>query len=143
MLLSGANGLGKSVLAERWTRSLEPRLYTAVSLSQATLTGNGLLATLVTRLGKRSGCRRDRHLEQISTFLGEHERHTLVIALDDAQNDSHAALEELRLLLGLNLPTQPAFALVLIGDDYLLGQLQLRNHRARYSRLSAHYTLRP
>ncbi len=143
MLLSGANGLGKSVLAARWLGSLETRLYTAVSLTQATLTGSGLLATLVNRLGKRSGFRRERHLEQISTFLHEHERHTLVVALDDAQNYSHAALEELRLLLGLNLPAQPAFALVLIGDDYLLGQLQLRNHRALYSRLSALYTLRP
>lgn len=142
MLLSGANGLGKSVLAARWIASLETRLYTAVSLTQATLSGNGLLAALVSRLGKRSGIRRDRHLEQISAFLAEHERHTLVVVLDDAQNYSHDALEELRLLLGLNLPTQPAFALVLIGDDYLLGQLQLRNHRALYSRLSAHATLR-
>lgn len=143
MLLSGSNGLGKSVLTAHWIRSLEPRLHTAVSLTQATLSGNGLLAALVTGLGKRSGIRRDRHLQQISAFLAEHERHTLVIVLDDAQNYSHAALEELRLLLGLNLPSQPAFALVLIGDDYLLGQLQLRNHRALYSRLSAHYALRP
>lgn len=143
MLLSGDNGLGKSVLAARWVRGLEPRLFTAVSLTQATLSGNGLLAALVTRLGKRGGIRRERHLDQISTFLDEHPQHTLVIVLDDAQNYSHATLEEVRLLLGLNLPTQPAFALILIGDDYLLGQLQLRNHRALYSRLSAHYALRP
>ncbi|MFO1498504.1 MAG: hypothetical protein U1G07_08955 [Verrucomicrobiota bacterium] len=41
------------------------------------------------------------------------------------------------MLLGLNLPSQPTFALVLIGDEYLLGQLQLRNHRALCSRLGA------
>lgn len=141
MLLSGSNGLGKSVLASRWSHSLEKRLYTPVSLTQATLTGSSLLAALVSRLGKRAGCRRERNLDEIALFLQEHSRHTLVVILDDAQNYSHAALEELRLLLGLNLPTQPTFALVLVGDDYLLGQLQLRNHRALYSRLSAHYAL--
>jgi hypothetical protein len=36
-----------------------------------------------------------------------------------------------------------AFALILIGDEYLLGQLQLRNHRALCSRLSAHHLLSP
>jgi len=41
------------------------------------------------------------------------------------------------------LPSQPTFALILIGDEYLLGQLQLRNHRALCSRLSAHHMLSP
>ena len=63
--------------------------------------------------------------------------------MDDAQNATHGTLEELRLLLGLNLPSQPTFALVLIGDEYLLGQLQLRNHRALCSRLSAYHLLGP
>jgi type II secretory pathway predicted ATPase ExeA len=63
--------------------------------------------------------------------------------MDDAQNATHGTLEELRLLLGLNLPSQPTFALVLIGDEYLLGQLQLRNHRALCSRLGAHHLLCP
>ena len=66
-----------------------------------------------------------------------------MIVLDDAQNCTHSTLEELRLLLGLNLPSQPTFALVLIGDEYLLGQLQLRNHRALCSRLGAHHLLPP
>ena len=52
-------------------------------------------------------------------------------------------MEELRLLLGLNLPSQPTFALVLIGDEYLMGSLQLRPHRALYSRLSAQCQLQP
>ena len=65
------------------------------------------------------------------------------IVMDDAQNATHGTLEELRLLLGLNLPSQPTFALILIGDEYLLGQLQLGNHRALCSRLGAHHLLSP
>src|SRR3974390_1136520 len=49
-----------------------------------------------------------------------------------------SALEEVRMLLGLNLPEQPAFALILVGDSYLLSTLRLRSHRALYSRIAAH-----
>jgi MSHA biogenesis protein MshM len=48
-----------------------------------------------------------------------------------------------RLLLGLNLPQQPAFALVLIGDEYLLASLRLHNQRALYSRLACQLSLAP
>jgi hypothetical protein len=37
-----------------------------------------------------------------------------------------SALEDIRMLLGLNLPEQPAFALILVGDPYLLATLRLR-----------------
>ena len=143
MLLSGGNGTGKSTLVGRWVRQLETRLYTPVNLTQATLSSSGLLAALARSLGKRGSIRRERNLDELSAYLSEHERLSLVIVMDDAQNATHGTLEELRLLLGLNLPHQPTFALILIGDEYLLGQLQLRNHRALCSRLSAHHTLGP
>jgi type II secretory pathway predicted ATPase ExeA len=143
MLVSGANGTGKSTLVGRWVRQLESRLYTPVNLTQATLSSSGLLATLARSLGKRGSLRRERNLDELSSYLSEHEHQSLVIVLDDAQQSTHATLEELRLLLGLNLPSQPTFALILIGDEYLLGQLQLRNHRALCSRLSAHHMLSP
>jgi type II secretory pathway predicted ATPase ExeA len=107
------------------------------------LSSSGLLATLARSLGKRGSIRRERNLDELSSYLSEHERQTLVIVMDDSQNSTHGTLEELRLLLGLNLPSQPTFALILIGDEYLLGQLQLRNHRALCSRLSAHHMLSP
>ena len=143
MLLSGGNGMGKSTLVGRWVRQLDSRLYTPVNLTQATLSSSGLLASLARALGKRASMRRERNLDELSSYLSEHERQTLVIVMDDAQNSTHGTLEELRLLLGLNLPSQPTFALILIGDEYLLGQLQLRNHRALCSRLSAHHLLSP
>lgn len=143
MLLSGGNGLGKSTLVGRWVRQLDGRLYTPVNLTQATLSSSGLLATLARSLGKRASFRRERNLDELSAYLSEHERQSLVIVLDDAQNCTHSTLEELRLLLGLNLPSQPTFALILVGDEYLLGQLQLRNHRALCSRLGAHHLLCP
>jgi type II secretory pathway predicted ATPase ExeA len=143
MLLSGGNGMGKSALVGRWVRQLENRLYTPINLTQATLSSSGLLASVARGVGKPASIRRERNLDELSSYLTEHERQTLVITLDDAQDSTHSTLEELRLLLGLNLPSQPTFALILIGDEYLLGQLQLRNHRALCSRLSAHHLLTP
>ena len=43
----------------------------------------------------------------------------------------------------MNLAEPPAFALVLIGDEYLLGTLRLRPHRSLYSRIACHYSLSP
>jgi hypothetical protein len=42
-----------------------------------------------------------------------------MLLLDEAQNYAVSATEDLRMLLGLNLPEQPAFALILVGDAYL------------------------
>jgi len=143
MLLSGPNGSGKSALAGRWMRSLDNRIFHPLCLTQATLSGTGVLSALTTRMGKPASFRRERNLQLLEQALEELERRILIVILDEAQNYSHATLEEVRLLLGLNLPEQPAFALVLIGDDYLLSSLKLRNHRALYSRLACQITLEP
>jgi type II secretory pathway predicted ATPase ExeA len=143
MLLCGPNGIGKSVLAGRWMRSLDSRLLSALCLTQATLSGTGVLMALATKLGKPASYRRERNLQFIQEALDELERRILVVILDEAQNYNHTTLEEVRLLLGLNLPEQPAFALVLIGDEYLLASLKLRNQRALYSRLACQFTLEP
>jgi general secretion pathway protein A len=143
MLLSGPNGSGKSALAGRWMRSLDTRLFHPLCLTQATLSGTGVLSALATKLGKPASFRRERNLQLIEEALEELERRILVVILDEAQNYSFTTLEEVRLLLGLNLPEQPAFALVLIGDDYLLSSLKLRNQRALYSRLACQVVLEP
>jgi Fatty acid synthesis protein len=60
------------------------------------------------------------------------------IGEEDMRSNDMSALDDIRMLLGLNLPEQPAFALILVGDPYLLSTLRLRSHRALYSRIAAH-----
>jgi type II secretory pathway predicted ATPase ExeA len=141
MLLSGPNGIGKSALVGRWMRSLEQRLFFPVCLTQATLSGTAILAALAAKLGKEGSNRRERNLRCIEEALQQLDRRILVLILDEAQNYSQPTLEEVRLLLGLNLPEQPTFALILIGDEYLLASLKLRNQRALFSRLACQLTL--
>ena len=59
-----------------------------------------------------------------------------MLVLDEAQQYPAGALEEIRLLLGLNFSCPPAFALVLLGDLYLQDTLRLQHHRALYSRVA-------
>jgi len=143
MLLSGPNGVGKSALVGRWMRALDQRLFLPVCLTQATLSGTAILGVLAAKLGKGSSFQRQGNLRLVEAALGELERRILVVILDEAQNYSQPSLEEVRLLLGLNLPEQPAFALILIGDEYLLASLKLRNQRALYSRLGCQLSLEP
>lgn len=143
MLLAGPNGVGKSALVARWLRSLDHRLFSPLVLTHASLSSNGLLAALTAKLGKSPSFRRQGNLALLEAALSELGRVVPLIVLDDAQNFSYAGLEEVRLLLGLNLAEPPAFALVLVGDEYLLGTLRLRQHRALYSRIAAQSHLSP
>jgi type II secretory pathway predicted ATPase ExeA len=143
MLLSGPNGVGKSALVGRWMRGLDSRLFCPVCLTQATLSGTAILAVLAAKLGKEATFYRHANLRLVEAALQELERRILVVILDEAQTYSQPSLEEVRLLLGLNLPEQPAFALILIGDEYLLASLRLRNQRALYSRLGCQMSLEP
>src|SRR5260370_1755269 len=137
-LLSGEHGVGKCALAGRWLRSLEPKAYFPVCITQASLTGIGLLSLFLQKLGKVHNHQRSASLKLLEEAFGELGRIIPVLLLDEAQNYAMSALEDIRMLLGLNLPEQPAFALILVCDPYLLSTLRLRSHRALYSRIAAH-----
>jgi MSHA biogenesis protein MshM len=143
MLLLGDNGVGKSALLADWLASLEPKAYLPLVITHATLSGSGLLAVLLHKLGKNPSPFRSRNLSKLEEAFKELGRICPVIGLDEAQLYPLGALEEIRLLLGLNLARQPVFALVLVGDLYLHDTLRLQQHRALYSRIGAHYQLEP
>jgi general secretion pathway protein A len=136
MLLSGDNGVGKSALAAYWLKQLEPKLYLPLVITQATLSATGLLAVLLHKLGQPTSLHRSHNLAAMEKALRELGRLTPVLVLDEAQQYPAGALEEIRLLLGLNLSCPPAFALVLLGDLYLQDTLRLQHHRALYSRVA-------
>jgi type II secretory pathway predicted ATPase ExeA len=137
MLLCGDNGVGKSALVGHWMANLEPKAYLPLVITQATLSGNGLLAVLLNKLGQKPSLFRSRNLSRLEEVIKELGRLTPVLVLDEAQHYPAGALEEIRLLLGLNLPRQPVFALILLGDLYLQETLRLQHHKALYSRIAA------
>ncbi len=103
--------------------------------------GSGVLHAITTALGKPPSGIRATNLARIEAALGELGGIVPVIVLDEAQQYSTSSLDEVRLLLGVNLAEPSAFALVLIGDEYLLNSLRLRHQRALCSRISGHCRL--
>lgn len=140
-LLVGEPGVGKSSLVAWWCAQLDPKQYRPLIVTHSALSGTGLLATLLYKLGKLPRMRRDVNLQALEAATAELGRITPVLILDEAQNYQRSALEEMRLLFGLNLGRQPLFGLVLVGDNYLLDTLRMQSYRALYSRISAHTTL--
>jgi general secretion pathway protein A len=141
MLLSGDNGAGKSALVSYWLERLEPKVYLPLVITHGTLSASGLVAVLLRKLGQPSSFFRSRNLARLEDALKDLGRLIPTLVLDEAQLYPPGALEEMRLLLGLNLPRQPTFALVLVGDLYLQDTLRLQQHKALYSRISAHCQL--
>jgi type II secretory pathway predicted ATPase ExeA len=137
MVLTGSPGTGKSTLIKTWMRGLEPKRHLPLLITQSSLTSTGVLEILLAKLGERPRFKRSANLLALEKHLADIEPVTLVLVLDDAQNYPATALEELRLLLGLGGRHRSAFALILLGDDYLLGSLRLSIQRALFSRISA------
>ena len=143
MTLTGSPGTGKSTLVKSWIAGLEPKRFLPLLITQSSLSATGVLETLLSKLGERPRFKRSANLLALEKHLADLDPVTLVLILDDAQNYPAPALEELRLLLGLGGRSRSAFALVLLGDEYLLGSLRLSVQRALFSRISASATLAP
>lgn len=140
-LITGEPGVGKSSLVAWWSAQLDAKLYRPLIITHSALTGIGLMATILHKLGKSPRQRREHNLQLLESVSSELGRITPVLVLDEAQNYHRSALEEMRLLFSLNLARQSLFALVLLGDQYLLDTLRMQSYRALYSRISAHTTL--
>lgn len=143
MLLTGASGCGKSTLIKTWMRGLEPKRHLPLLITQSSLSASGVLEILLAKLGERPRFKRSASLVLLEKHLAEIDPLTLVLILDDAQNYPAPALEEIRMLLGLGGRMRSAFALILAGDEYLLGSLRLSVQRALFTRISATAVLAP
>ena len=143
MLLTGAPGSGKSTLIKTWMRGLEPKRHLPLLITQSSLSASGVLEILLAKLGERPRFKRSASLILLEKHLADIDPITLVLILDDAQNYPAPALEEIRMLLGLGGRQRSAFALILAGDEYLLGSLRLSVQRALFTRISATAVLAP
>ena len=143
MVLTGSPGTGKSTLLKTWMRGLDPKRHLPLLITQSSLSATGVLEILLSQLGERPRFKRSANLMVLEKHLADIDPLTLVLALDDAQNYPGPALEEIRMLLGLGGRQRSAFALILLGDEYLLGSLRLSVQRALFTRVSAATVLAP
>ncbi len=134
-VLHGPHGTGKSYLLHRWSERLAPKQYRLIRLAHASLMGSDLLRQLVKLAGKSPVYRRGDNVHLLGETWKELAPAWPVLIIEEAQDLNAAALEELRLLTCARADAQPAFSLILCGDEDLLGRLDLGINRALLSRM--------
>ncbi len=125
-LLTGGAGTGKTLLVGALKRQLGPACMPFVHLVFPQMSSRELLAYLAVELGAAAGDRAlamDESVRALTQFLCENTargQHAVVV-IDEAQLLTEpGVLDTLRLLLNFEAATQPALALLLVGESMLL-----------------------
>jgi type II secretory pathway predicted ATPase ExeA len=142
-LLHGPNGVGKTLLVQHFLRSLPDKRYKTLVLSHSSVTSTDLLRLLCRELGQNPGLRRSDNVLLIRQGWQQCDRLWPVLVLEEAQNLSATALEEVRLLTCDRRDTQPPFSLLLVGDEQLLPRLHMGINAPLLARLSFCLRLQP
>lgn len=130
-LLTGAAGLGKTLLAQTLTRQLGESISPKVHLVFPQMPPGQLLAHLADQLGAGSGptLTIEQSLRRIETRLRENAKagKHAVIVIDEAHLlDDSQALETVRLLLNLEHEARPLASFLLTGQTSLLLAIERR-----------------
>jgi general secretion pathway protein A len=135
-LLYGPHGVGKSYLCAHLLGKLPEKRFKSLSLAHSSLSGSDLLRSLCRQLGIEPHMRRSDNVANLQAAFAQLGNRWPVLVLEEAQNLSALALEEIRLLACGQQDTRPPFSLLLVGDESLLARLQMGVNRALLSRLS-------
>lgn len=142
-VVHGPNGVGKSQLMAVASHGLSDKLYRLVCLCHSSLTGSDLLRAICHSLDIIPAFRRSDTVALIHRAFKKLEKVFPLLILDEAQNLSATALEELRLLSCTALDHAAIFGLVLVGDANLLPRLHMGINRSLLSRLGFCLNLQP
>jgi len=142
-LVHGPNGVGKTIAVEHFLRCLPEKRFKPILLSHSSLTGSDLLRLLCAELGRLPRMRRGDNLREIRQGWQQLERLWPVLVLEEAQNFSATALEEIRLLSCDRHQGQVPFSLLLVGDPHLLPRLQMGINAPLLARLGFSLAVQP
>lgn len=142
-VVHGPNGVGKTLSIEHFLRALPDKRFKTILISHSSVTGTDLLRLLCSELGRSPRMRRADNLQEIRQAWQQLERLWPVLVLEEAQNLSATALEEIRLLSCDRRQNQVPFSLLLVGDSHLLPRLQMGINAALLARLGFCLPLHP
>lgn len=142
-MLHAANGVGKSYLVGQVLESLPEKAWQTHHLSHSSFSGSDLLRALCRQAGILPRMRRSDNVALLEAHWAELGSRQVLIVLDEAQNLSVTALEEIRLLTCARPDTRQAFSLLLMGEDTLLARLRMAVNRPLLARISYRLTLHP
>ena len=145
VLITGQPGTGKSTLICDLTAHL-PNNITFIQITSSQLIPEDLLHLICLNFGLTPKAGHIvKLLHSLHHYLLTQEKagkHTLLI-IDEAQNLSEKALEELRLLTTLQTGNKPLLQIFLIGQDKLRSTITAPNQIQLKQRITASYHLQP
>ena len=133
-VLSGPNGVGKSLLVSALLEQLPQKAYRPILLTHSSITAAELIRHLCRIQGLETSNRRGDNVLTLRKAWKETSPAWPVLIIEEAQNLSVTAMEEVRLLAADRSDTQMPFSLLLVGDDNLMARLLLGVNRPLLSR---------
>lgn len=142
VVLTGRPGIGKSTLVQWFLEGFEEDELFCATLSSTKVEGEDLLRMVAYAFGlEAQGLDKATLLHELQRHLESHRRSLLVI--DEAQNLSTSALEEVRMLTNLQAGARPLLQIFLVGQDRLHEQLHSPQMEQLHQRLVVSCTLEP
>lgn len=142
-ILYGPNGVGKSLTVKTLLDELPAKTYRPMVLTHSSISPSDLIRHLCQIQGLPAAIRRSDNALSLRNMWRELAPLWPVLIFEEAQNLSSYALEELRLLACDRTDTQTPFSMLLVGDENLMGRLQLGVNRPLLSRLGFCLHLHP
>lgn len=142
-VVHGPNGVGKTLSVEHFLGSLPDKRFRPLLLSHASVPGTDLLRLLCRALGPSPRMRRGDNLQEIRQAWQQLDRLWPVLVLEEAQDFSATAPEEIRLLSCDRHQSRLPFSLILVGDSPLLPRVQRGINAALLARLGFCLPLHP
>ena len=144
-MVTGESGTGKTLLIRRVMGNLDDSVVVGWIANTHSDFGSILPWVLSAfELKANMGDSVDMH-ETLSAFLDKQasEQRRVVLIVDEAQNLSQNALEEIRLLTNLNTSDERGLQVVLVGQPSLEGKLEQDAMRDLAQRLALDYRIEP
>jgi general secretion pathway protein A len=146
IVITGEVGTGKTTLLRALMHELDPHQVHAAQIANTQLDADNLLQSILTAFGVPgeglSKAARLSRLEAFLTSVAASGRRSLLV-IDEAQNLSPQALEELRMLSNFQLGNHGLLQSFLVGQPELRDLLQLPSMRQLQQRVLASYHLGP
>lgn len=143
-LLSGEVGAGKTTLVRRLLQSLGPD-FTVAMVFNTNVSAGELLKLILAEFEAGRGADKAEDLTRLHELLiGLYARgKRAVLVVDEAQNLSREALEEMRMLSNLQTETEPLLHILLVGQPELRDRLQDPGLAQLAQRITVHCHLEP
>jgi general secretion pathway protein A len=147
MVISGGVGTGKTTLCRTLLNEPKDSLKTAFVFN-TTLSDIELLETVNQEFGIRTEAStksKKQHIDLLNQFLLDNHSKggNAVLIIDEAQNLSRKALEQLRMLSNLETDREKLLQIVLVGQPELAERLKSPDLKQLYDRITVRFHLKP